>query len=432
MRQVVPPRVLDAALALALGLAGALSGLSPHTPARYVPPAGVAVLTAMGLAVLPRRRFPAAVLAAEAAGVVTLSALHSSLEAAFLAVLVASFSAAVYGDRRLTWTVAVLVPLLVIGAGVTAASTPGSWLHVHFPVPTVLAAAGAWLVGLVIRRQLAVRDAAVAALAERADLIAARQAEGEQRALLAERLRIARELHDIVAHHLSVVVIQAQGAQRMADRDPLRALTAMAEVERTGRTALDEMRRLLGLLRTGEAAVTAAGTAAEAAVYGPARGLADIDELAQRFRGLGLGVTVLQTGTAREMADDIGLAVYRVTQEALTNVLKHAGPAAVVVALALRDDDLELTITDDGRGAAAQLATVAAHAQPSRRLAAGTACALPGSGLGTAGMTERVAALGGTLTAGPRLGGGYQVCARIPLEPAATAPAPSASLPGKS
>jgi signal transduction histidine kinase len=431
MRPVVPPRVLDAALALALGLAGALSGVSPHTPARYVPPAGVAVLTAMGLAVLPRRRFPAAVLAAEAAGVVTLSALHSSLEAAFLAVLVASYSAAVYGDRRLIWTVAVLVPLLLIGAGVTAASPPGSWPHVHFPVPTVLAAVGAWLVGLVIRRQLAVRDAAVAALAERADLIAARQAEGEQRALLAERLRIARELHDIVAHHLSVVVIQAQGAQRMADRDPRRALIAMAEVERTGRTALEEMRRLLGLLRTGEAPETAEA-AGEAIVYGPARGLADIDELAQRFRGLGLAVTVLQAGTTREVADDIGLAVYRVTQEALTNVLKHAGPAAVDVALALRDDDLELTITDDGRGAAAQLATLAPRAQPPRRLAAPPGMALPGSGLGTAGMTERVAALGGTLTAGPRPGGGYQVCARIPLEPAAPAPAPSASLPGKS
>jgi signal transduction histidine kinase len=199
MRPVGPPRVLDAALALALGMAGALSGMSPHTPARYVPASGVAVMTAMGLVVLPRRRFPAAVPAAEAAGVATLSALHSSLEAAFLAVLVASYSAAVYGGRTLTRTVAVGLPLLLVGGGISEAAAPGSWPQAHFPVPTVLAAAGAWLVGLVIRRQLAVRDAAVAALAERADLIAARQVEGQHRALLAERLRIARELHDIVA-----------------------------------------------------------------------------------------------------------------------------------------------------------------------------------------------------------------------------------------
>jgi signal transduction histidine kinase len=219
----------------------------------------------------------------------------------------------------------------------------------------------------------------------------------EQRAsnaILAERLRIARELHDIVAHHLSVVVIQAQGAQRMADRDATRARAAMADVERTGRTALEEMRRLLGLLRTGEAEAGAAHSGA----YVPALGLADVDDLAERMRGAGLPVNILRDGERREVPDDVGLTVYRIIQESLTNVLKHAGPTSAAVRLCFREG-LYVTITDDGRGAAAAL-----DKPP-----------VPGTGRGIAGMTERVAALGGTLSFGPRPGGGYRVHARIPL-----------------
>ncbi len=394
MRPVVPPRLLDAAIALGIGLAGALSGFAAHGQGRYMPGTAIAVLTAMGLALFPRRRFPGAVVAAEAVGAAILAALRASLEGAFLAVLVASYSAAVYGGRRLRWTLAA-GSVVLLGAGIADAYLADSWLRAYFPFRTVLAAAGAWLIGLVIRRQLAIRDAAVSALAERAELIAARQSEREQRARLAERLRIARELHDIVAHHLSVVVIQAQGAQRMTDVDAGRARTAMADVERTGRTALEEMRRLLGLLRTGE--VTDPGSDPGSAVaYGPALGLADVDDLAERTRGVGLPVTVLRQGAAREVPEDVGLTVYRVIQEALTNVLKHAGSASAVVTLSFADD-LNVVITDDGRGAAAD-------------------AGLPGAGLGTSGMAERVTALGGTLTAGPRPGGGYQVHARIPLE----------------
>jgi signal transduction histidine kinase len=412
MRPVVPPRVLDAAIALGLALAGALSGFAAHNQGKHMPASAIAVLTAMGLALFPRRRFPGGVLAAEAALVAVLSALRASVEGAFLAVLVASYSAAVYGGRRLRQALAVLSAGLLLGLGIPDAYLPDSWLRAHFPVQTVLAAAGAWLVGLAVRRQLAIRDAAVAALAERAELIAARQSEVQRRARLAERLRIARELHDIVAHHLSVVVIQAQGAQRMADVDAGRARTAMADVERTGRTALEEMRRLLGLLRTGEAPDPAA---AGVGGYGPAFGLADVDDLAERARGVGLPVSVLREGAVREVAEDVGLTVYRVIQEALTNVLKHAGQASAVVSLAFADD-LDLLITDDGRGAAAGAAGEAAgDAGDTAGDAGAEPGALAGAGLGTAGMTERVTALGGTLTAGPRPGGGYRVHARIPL-----------------
>jgi len=401
MRPVVPPRVLDAAIALSIGLAGALSGLAAHSQGRYMPAPAVVTITLMGLALFPRRRFPGLVLAAVAVGVCVLSGLRASLEGAFLAVLVASYSAAVYGGRRLRLCVGALAVGLLVGVGIPDAVLSPGWLRAHFPVQTVLAAAGAFAIGLVIRRQLAVRDAALAALAERASLVAARQFEREQRARLSERLRIARELHDIVAHHLSVVVIQAQAAQRMADVDAGRARTAMADAERTGRTALEEMRHLLGLLRSGEAGDPGAtgdpGAAGAAAAYGPAFGLADVDDLAERARGVGLPVTVLREGAVREVPEDVGLTVYRVVQEALTNVLKHAGPASAVVSLSF-SGDLDVLVTDDGRGAAA-----VGHGE------------LPGAGLGTSGMTERVAALGGTLTAGPRQGGGYQVHAQIPL-----------------
>jgi signal transduction histidine kinase len=414
MRPVVPPRVLDAVIALGLGLFGALGGLAAHAQGRYVPAAGVVVLTVMGLVLYPRRRYPGFVLAAVAACVVVLVVLHASLEGAFLPVLVACYSAAVYGSRRLLQCLAVLAAGLLLGVGIPDALEPHGWLRAHFPAPTALAAGGALVVGLVIRRQFAVRDAALAALAERASLVAARQSEREQRARLAERLRIARELHDIVAHHLSVVVIQAQAARRMADVDATRAQTAMADVERTGRTALEEMRHLLGLLRTGEAADPgpaadrdpAGDPGAAAAAYAPAFGLADVDDLAERARGVGLPVTVLRQGAVREVPEDVGLTVYRVVQEALTNVLKHAGPASAVVSLSFADD-LDVLVTDDGRGAAA-----VGHGE------------LPGAGLGTSGMTERVAALGGTLTAGPRRGGGYQVHARIPLSGVAALGAP--------
>ncbi|HEY2316164.1 MAG TPA: histidine kinase, partial [Streptosporangiaceae bacterium] len=246
------------------------------------------------------------------------------------------------------------------------------------------------------------------------------------RATIAERLRIARELHDIVAHHLSVVVIQAQGAQRMIGRDPERALAAMTEVERTGRAALEEMRGLLGLLGSGEqaddradadprgGAVADTGAGADAGAdpcggTGLARlarpGLADIGALAQQMRAAGLLVTVQTAGEPREVREDVGLTAYRIVQEALTNVLKHAGPCSAGVSLAF-GDKLEISVTDDGRGAAAGLSVPA-------DLAAG---GIPGAGRGTAGMRERVAILNGQLTVGPRPGGGFRVLATIPLE----------------
>ena len=394
-RLIVPPRIQDAAIALGVALLGLSSGLGLGR-AGHVPPAATVVLTAMGLVLYPRRRFPGAVIAVMAALVAALAVMRTSLEGAFIAVLVASYSAAVYGSRRLTRILLVAAVAAILGIGILDAFGADTWLRARYPIPTILAAAGAWLVGLVVRKQLDARAEHIAALAERAELLAAKQEESERRATLAERLRIARELHDIVAHHLSVVVIQAQGAQRIADKDPARATAAMADVERTGRTALEEMRRLLGLLRTGETAAAMPDGA-----YVPPLGLADVDDLAERLRRAGLDITVVRRGEAPEVPEDVGLTVYRIVQEALTNVLKHAGPAAVTVELALTHeqgaDQLGVTVTDDGRGASAALE------------------APPGAGRGTAGMRERVAVLGGRLSVGPQPGGGFRVHATIPL-----------------
>lgn len=380
-------RVLDAALALGVVIAGTLGSTSNQPRSA----AAIPLLAVMGLVLFWRRRFPGQVLAAAAICVAVLYTLRSSLEPAFPGVLVSAYSAAVYGTRRLARIVVIIAVTVLAGLFIPDALGGLAWLHRRLPVPTMDAAVGAWLVGLAVRRQLDTRNEHVAALAERAALMEERAG----RATLSERLRIARELHDIVAHHISVAVIQSQAAQRVVGSDPARAKAAMADVERTNRTALEEMRRLLGVLHSGEPGGTA--TPMPDAAFAPALGLADIDVLADRLRRAGLDVNVVRRGEASGVPDDVGLTAYRIVQESLTNVLKHAGPAAVTVDLDV-DDQLRVTITDDGRGASAALSGV------------------PGTGRGIAGMRERVAAAGGKLSAGPKPGGGYQVRATVPLE----------------
>ena len=390
LRHLVPPRVADAVIAVAVAVLGLASGLGARAQHEHMPLAAIPVLTAMGLVLYPRRRYPAAVLGAVAAGVVALVVMGAALGGSFLAVLCASYSAAVYGSRRLVigLVTGALAAVLLIGIP-RSFGFGGSVIHA-VPVPTILAAAGAALFGLLIRSQFSARNAQLAMMAERAEWATAQRDQEARRATLAERLRIARELHDIVAHHVSVIVIQAQGAQRVAGREPDRARQAMADVERTARTALEEMRRMLGLLRSPD-------DAEDTGTLDVAHGVADIAALAARMAGAGVAVTTRTTGEPFAVPEDVGLAVYRIAQEALTNVLKHAGPAHAEVHLHY-GEQLEITVTDDGRGAAAVL----------------TGTAPPGAGRGTTGMRERVAMLGGRFAAGPQPGGGFRVHAVIP------------------
>ncbi|GAA1001135.1 hypothetical protein GCM10009555_105210 [Acrocarpospora macrocephala] len=204
-------------------------------------------------------------------------------------------------------------------------------------------------------------------------------------ATTAERARIARELHDAVAHGLSIIVIQAQAAAGALDRRPDIARAALEAIEDTGRDSLAEMRHLLGLDRP------------EAADLAPLPGPADLPALIERVRAAGLPVHSRVTGDIATLPTGIGLSVYRIVQESLTNVLKHAGPLAGVDVDVRREADfVELTVADTGRGAGGPL---------DER-----------GGGGLRGMRERVALLGGTLTLGDRPGGGFQVHARVPLE----------------
>src|SRR5216683_5891291 len=296
--RVVSPKLADALIALAVAVFGAVGTLAAGHQGGGAPVAAAAILAAMGLSLYPRRRFPGSVLTVVALLVGGLAVVGTSLDGGFIAVLISSYSAAVYGGRRLAFGLATGAVAVLLGIGIPV-GLGATWLRSAAPVRILLAAGGAWLVGLVIRGQFSARSAHLETMRERAELAAARQEDEARRATIAERLRIARELHDIVAHHLSVVVIQAQGAQRTIGRNPARAMAAMTQVEQTGRTALEEMRGLLGLLRSGEMSEDGDGPD-DGAGPGQTRlarpGLADVGAMAEEMRAAGLQVIMHTVG----------------------------------------------------------------------------------------------------------------------------------------
>ena len=221
-------------------------------------------------------------------------------------------------------------------------------------------------------------------------------------AVAAERARIARELHDVVAHNVSVMIVQADGASYVMDSSPEQAKQALATIAGTGRQALEEMRRLLGLLRS-------ADTVGE---YVPQPGVEQLPDLLEQVRNAGLPVAFTLEGEPRELPRGVELTAYRIVQEALTNARKHGGPtASASVRIRFDDRGLDMLIEDNGRGASAELARDGGE---------------DGFGHGLIGMRERVGMVGGTLDAGPRPGGGFRINAVLPLKPARggrTAPA---------
>ena len=272
----------------------------------------------------------------------------------------------------------------------------------------------AWAFGDVVRnRRLAVR-----ALEDRAHRLEVQSRQERELAAADERSHIAREMHDIVAHSLQVIISQADGARYAAAAKPALAVTALETIGQTGRSALADMRQLLGVLReTGETVAGVPGVtdddarrpAADVVASPDGRGtrlppgrrpqprLADLPALVETMRLSGLEVSLLETGTPRRALPAGGeLAAYRIVQEALTNTLRHGGPDAdAFVTLAWTARGLDLQIDDDGRGAAADPAT-------------------RGSGQGLRGAAERTALFGGTLETGPRVGAGYRVSAHLP------------------
>ncbi|MFD4530011.1 sensor histidine kinase [Streptomyces sp. NPDC058470] len=250
----------------------------------------------------------------------------------------------------------------------------------------------AWVLGDSIRT----RRAYLAQLEERAARLEKEREAQSKVAVAAERARIARELHDVVAHNVSVMVVQADGAAYVMDTAPDQARKALETISGTGRQALAEMRRLLGVLRTGEHQ--------ESGEYVPQPDVEQLDDLIAQCRTSGLPVDFKVEGTPRPLPSGVELTAYRIVQEALTNTRKHGGPnTGASVRLVYFDDGLGLLVEDDGKGA------------PHELYEEGGA---DGQGHGLIGMRERVGMVGGTLDAGPRPGGGFRISALLPLKPA--------------
>ncbi|MEU6927585.1 sensor histidine kinase [Streptomyces sp. 2RAF24] len=263
---------------------------------------------------------------------------------------------------------------------------------VFFTIIMTVPFALAWVLGDSLRT----RRAYFAQLEERATRLEKEREAQAKVAVAAERARIARELHDVVAHNVSVMVVQADGAAYVMDSSPETAKQALETIAGTGRQALAEMRRLLGILRTGEHQ--------EAGEYVPQPDVRQIEDLVEQVRGAGLAVDFKVEGTPRPLPSGVELTAYRIVQEALTNSRKHGGPdVGASVRLVYFDDGLGLLVEDDGRGA------------PQEMYEDGGA---DGRGHGLIGMRERVGMVGGTLDAGPRPGGGFRISALLPLKPA--------------
>ncbi|PZF89372.1 sensor histidine kinase [Micromonospora endophytica] len=230
-------------------------------------------------------------------------------------------------------------------------------------------------------------------LARHAEQLLRSQAQIREHAVVGERVRIARELHDVVAHHVSVMGVQASACRRVLDKDPAKARVALTAIEETARTAVDELRRMLGVLRARDS---------DADDTGQAAGIDQVETILERAREAGLQATLGVYGEPRPLPGSLSQAVYRVVQEATTNALKHAAGARMLdVRIRYLAHEMEVEVTDDGR--------------PARPANA--------DGLGLIGMRERVAAHGGEFEVGRRSVGGWRVRARFPLPVAAGQPA---------
>jgi signal transduction histidine kinase len=352
------------------GLALALTAWALAEPGALSDAARAPVLVAMTAAIAWVRAAPLAVLVVEVAGVIALP--NNLALPQGVAFLIAAYAATLYSDRR-----AVVAVLLI---------TSGAWLlafagEVKIPsgIAPLLLVVPVRLAGSAMRR----REHRAELSAERAE----RLEREREAALREERSRIARELHDLVTHSVSVMVLQTGAARQIMSKDEPRSRAMLESVEGSGRAALEELRRLLGLLSDGDGD----------APLSPQPGLAEIPSLVEQVRQAGVDVELRVEGRARELTGGASITAYRIVQEALTNVLKHARSAPARVAIRWGDAALELEVRNDGPPGAVE----------------GNAKA----GRGIAGMRERAAMYGGTLDAGPAPSGGYVVHGEIPLEP---------------
>ncbi|MGA3030478.1 MAG: sensor histidine kinase [Candidatus Limnocylindrales bacterium] len=343
----------------------------------------VSLLILQTLPIAWRRRNPMRVLFLVGSAITAYSLLGYHDSSAGLGVFVAFYTVAANEPRRRATIAAAITAcgIFISFAAYAAFDSMSGWTSSL--TSTYLSFGLAWLIG----DNLRVRRAYTRELEERAAELEREREEKAAQAVTEERARIARELHDVVAHYVSVMVVQAAGARRIADKDPIAARGALEAVEAAGRTALAEMRRMLEVLRADDPGM------------GPQPGLGELERLIDNVRDAGLPVELSIEGGACCLPAGMDLAAYRIVQEALTNSVKHGGKAAARVTIRYTADTLEIEVTDNGRGAAAPLLSSA-----------------DGGGHGLIGMKERVGLFGGVLEVGPVLTGGYRVFARMPIE----------------
>jgi signal transduction histidine kinase len=373
------PFVVDSALA---GLVVVVTVLLPAGTFSDSPSSALllGLLLTVPLAWRRRATVPAAAVVT-AAGLIEVVALNDFLPAN-VAALFMVYALAAYAPR---WASRAGLALGLFGAAIAALryfSTGVSDALIPTAGAIAIAVVAAWALGDLRRSRLLRIDG----LEERARLLEIERDQEMRLAATAERARIARELHDVVAHSLSVVIAQADGGRYAGKNDPEAATGALEAIAATGRQALTDMRSLLGVLRDGGGEE-----------YAPQPDVGSIPALVEDVRASGLDVDLLVEGEPQPMPAGPQLAAYRIVQESLTNVLKHAGPASRAwVRLQWRPDALELSVLDDGRGASAAMVDS------------------DGGGQGLRGMWERASLHGGRLDAGPRAGGGFGVHAALP------------------
>jgi signal transduction histidine kinase len=387
-------RVVDAARMLVLTavvVGGSVGEAYPSQPANrgtpghlvtHPPSALFALVALAGLVLIWRRRWPVAVLAVSLTAVLIYTGLGYVDGAALLAPMVALYSVAVTGTLRRAVVLGgvSLVSLMAVDAAFEPfGATGGSVLVIPFEV------AASVLLGLAVAN----RRAYVSAAEDRVALAERTREEDARRRVDAERLRIARELHDVVAHTMAMINVRAGVAVHVIDTQPQQATEALVAIKQASKEGLRELRAILNILRQAD----------EVEPTEPAPRLAQLAQLVAATTDAGLPTSVEVSGTPRTLPPSVDLAAYRVVQESLTNALRYAAPAVTKVSLCYQAGELTIEVRDAGNGRL--------HADPSM-----------GAGHGIAGMRERAAATGGTLDAGRLPGGGFLVRARLPLEAA--------------
>ncbi|MET9954082.1 sensor histidine kinase [Streptomyces sp. NPDC006339] len=384
------PRLVDAAVALGLVAATAVVGHQYH-PDRWPPfDAHAYLLTALaGLPLALRRVAPVLVLVATCLAFAGYLAAGYQPSLNFWFPALALYGVAAQRPPRTTAAAAALTAAVVLYSGLTV---PELGPLVPF-VQAAAVPAVVWLLGNNARR-ISRRNRQLAVLTAR---LREAQEERARRAVADEQRRIARELHDVVAHHMSVINVQAGMAGYVFDSAPDTARAALGTISETSQEGLGELRRILTLLRS-EADSGPDPDGEPATWYAPMPGLARLPDVAERVRAAGVPVDLRTVGVPRPLAPGTELCAYRVVQEALTNVIKHARPARAEVLVAYRPSELVVTVTDDGRPD---------HPDPAKLGVR--------SGHGLIGMRERARLYGGTVDAGPRAEGGFRVCLRLPV-----------------